>query len=101
MKDGKTLKQEVLAAIRADSRQWLGRALFRLRRLPVGEYTGEGIRNEISALIGEPKNSHVWGALINTAIKKKYLTPTGEVGRMKKPSSHDHNTPVHYLNGGL
>ena len=97
MHEGQKLKEEVLAKLKADNRTWMGRALFHLRRLPEGEYTGEDIRYALIPKVGHPKNSHVWGSLTLDAIRKGYITKTGKIGQMMTPSSHAHNTPIYKL----
>lgn len=56
--------------------------------------TGEQIRLWLLPLIGPPKSSNAWGALVLSAVGKGILQDTGQVAQMETEDSHARRTPV-------
>lgn len=64
-------------------------------------FTGEDLRVVLrEAGLPEPRHPNAWGGLINTAVRKGWMTPTGTHRPMRLPRSHARQTPV-YRTGGL
>lgn len=74
---------------------WNERALTSLTRFKGAEATGEDIRRHVSAEIGEPHHPNGWGALVRSAIKKRWLIHTGIYRPMRAKRSHARRTPVY------
>jgi len=94
---GTSRRDIVLAAMVLTHGPWSEQALSRVRALPQGmEVTGEGVRaNLIANGLGAPDHHNAWGAMLNAAIKKGYLVPTGEYRHMTLARSHGRSTPVY------
>lgn len=84
-----------LGVVAENSGAWFPRACEAVAKLSNWEGTGEDLRLLIAPVIGEPHKPNAWGALINTAIKRKYLFRTGERRHMVTVRSHARMTDVY------
>lgn len=76
--------------------EWKNAAAEIIDDLPPGyQITGEGVRSAVSAHIGEPHHHNSWGAVVNAAVRRGTLVPTGDHVPMAEPSSHARKTPVY------
>ena len=66
-----------------------------IRTLPSDEYTGEQIRILLTAQGIEPKHHNGWGSLVMSAVKAKYLKPTGRYVAMQTDRSHARKTQIY------
>jgi len=93
---GANLRNEMLERIRIKNRKWLAFALNLVEELdPSREWTGEDIRMHIRFLMNEPSHHNVWGVMINDAIRKRLLEPTGRWVAMQTEKSHARRTPLY------
>jgi len=91
-------RDEELKIVGDNSREWMVLALEEIANISTkAEVTGEDIQRMIAPKIGQPHHQNVWGALINTAIRRGLLQKTGRIGQMKKKTSHAHNSPLYYV----
>ena len=60
-----------------------------------GEVQGETIRAECISRGVEPKSHKAWGALVQSAIKRGLLNPTGRFEKTKSVKTHCHPTQVY------
>lgn len=85
-----------LQSVSSHSSEFMIVALHAISQLPSGsEWTGEDIRKLLTERAICPEHNNAFGALINTAIKKKLLTPTGRFVRMTAVRSHSRKTEVY------
>lgn len=100
MTDGRTLdahdaRDIALGVVAENSGKWFDVAEGEISKLRNWEGTGEDLRLLITPITGEPHKPHAWGALINVAIKRKYLFRTGERRHMATVRSHARMTDVY------
>ncbi len=86
-----------LARVMSSHSRWVTAALWTARGVRVG-WTGMG--EDLRALLvdyglREPNHHNAWGALINAMVLQGILRPTGEIGQMKKVSSHARQSTVY------
>lgn len=75
---------------------WGAQAIRMIASLPPGEYTGERLRLRLREQgLAPPHHHNAWGALINSAIRKRLLTDTGRRQHMESEKSHARKTPVY------
>ena len=55
-------------------------------------FTGEDIRELVTAYAGAPHHPNAWGALTMTLVRQGLIVATGTVAKMKTPSSHARRT---------
>lgn len=95
---GERLRDQVLKKVGENNENWL-EACVKLFCESVGSrfctFTGEDIRFECSAWVGEPKHPNAWGALINSLVKRKVIEATGEYRSPKDKSSHARKIQVY------
>ncbi len=98
---GELLRDEGIAKVSANNESWIELSVKEVQRFTLqsdagyGTFTGEDIRFWCSRTIGCPAHSNAWGALINTLLKRKIITPTGEYRAMRDDNSHARKTPVY------
>jgi hypothetical protein len=63
--------------------------------------TGEDIRRMLLPHVGHPASPNAWGALVNSAVRKAILKPTGHYRPMKDVRSHARKTAVYEFGRGL
>jgi hypothetical protein len=51
--------------------------------------------------VGHPASPNAWGALVNSAVRKAILKPTGHYRPMKDVRSHARKTAVYEFGRGL
>ncbi len=101
---GELLRDEGIAKVSSNNESWMAVALESAEYFVStcdGEmrhrtFTGEDIRHHCSGSAGCPAHSNAWGALINTLLKRKIITPTGEYRAMRDDNSHARKTPVYH-----
>lgn len=64
-----------------------------------GEVQGENIRAECIARGVEPQSHKAWGALVQSAIKRGLLKPTGRYEKTKSVKTHCHPTQIYEVSG--
>ena len=63
-------------------------------------FVGEDLRAVLlEAGLPEPRHPNAWGGLINTAVRKGWMMPTGAHRPMRLPRSHARQTPVYRVEG--
>lgn len=99
LKAGKELRDEGIKQVSDHNEDWMEncycRAFSFVNGVKPEHFTGEDIRLHCQKHEAEPKHPNAWGALINTLIKRKIITPTGEHRPMKDKTSHARSTPVY------
>lgn len=96
----KKAKEAALDSVRENAGRWFDLARAEAHRsLPPFVMTGEGIRQYLTVLVGEPHHHNAWGALISTLVKDGLIVPTGRWLPMTQRSSHARRTPE-YQPGG-
>ena len=91
-------RDRALKSVADNSEDWMEKALEALKYLSTRrEWTGEDIRLLISkpGIVGAPHHHNAWGALINTAVRRKLIVATGRYESMKTTKSHARKTPVY------
>jgi hypothetical protein len=77
----------------ANGGRWAEAAMSIIGGLPLGwRGTGEDIRGRVTEAIGEPHDLGVWCALINQAIGRNWIRPTGRVHQPKDHRSYARTT---------
>ncbi len=79
---------------------FMSRGLAAIAQLPAGDWTGEDVRDRLTAAGIVPHHPNAWGALVSKAVRDKLLTPTGERRPMRGPRSHARRTDVYRAAGG-
>ncbi len=75
---------------------WKAEALRRISQLGEWSGTAEALRLKLlQEKLPTPHHHNVWGGLINSAVKRRYLINTGVRDSMRTPRSHARNTPVY------
>ena len=64
-----------------------------------GEVQGENIRAECIARGVQPHSHKAWGALVQSAIKRGLLKPTGRYEKTKSVKTHCHPTQIYEVSG--
>ena len=79
-------------ALENSTEEWKDAVYNYIRALPVGWLgTGEDIRTACP-----PSHApQAWGAIINTAVRRDWLRPTGQYKKMKARSSHARETRIY------
>ena len=99
LKKGMQARDEGLEQVEENALPWFDQAVACVQSMcAVGNgqvFAGENIRYWVREAIGEPHHHNAWGALINTAVRLKIITDTGEEKHMAKPSSHGRRTPLY------
>lgn len=96
-------KDAVLHDVEQAYLPWFEKALRIITRLrwELNEFSGEDIRHEIEArLIEQAPGSHVWGALVNTALQRGLIVPTGKRVRMLDKKANGRKTDVYRPGSG-
>ena len=75
-----------------NSADFMPLGLMMIAKLAPWTYTGEQIRQQLTAAGIVPHHSNAWGALINTAVRRGLLRPTGRWVPMTAISSHARKT---------
>jgi len=98
---GRLLRDDALEKVQHNAGTWFLQAMEVVQKMasaaPKRLVTGEDIRLEATALIGEPHHHNAWGAVIKFSIQAGWLKPTGGMIDMKDPRSHARQTPVYQL----
>lgn len=84
-----------IALVTENSGGFMPLALLLVSKLGPGEYIGEDVRRACNAAGLFPHHPNAWGSLIRTAIKRGYLTPTGDLDPMKFVKSHARKSMVY------
>lgn len=94
---GDGLRDDALRAVSDNAQPWMDSALALLPQMAreIDWVTGEEIHLWIEDRIGPPHHYNAWGALINTAIRRRILEGTGSYRKCKSPVRHAHRTPVY------
>jgi hypothetical protein len=95
----KKLKEEGIAKVTSNNKEWMAKAIFEVRKLKASgvktTFDGEWIRLQVTEVIGLPTHSNTWGALINWLVKLVVIIPTGEMNPPKSPKSHARDIKVY------
>lgn len=86
-------RDEGMALVLENSTEaWKDTVYNYIRALPEGWFgTGEDIRTACP-----PSHApQAWGAIINTAVRRNWLRPTGQYKKMKSRSSHARETRIY------
>jgi len=93
-----------LAQVQSNNPDWFALAMIELEEIArhgssswanIETFTGETIRQMIAPLVGHPRSPNAWGALIMSALRKKFIEPTGQYTAMKAERSHARKTAVY------
>lgn len=86
---GRAGRDEGIASVAANNREWMRIAIVVVHRLPRG-WLGlcEDIRPYIEDVAGRPTRPNAYGALIRECIKRGLLQRTGERRPMRWVKSH-------------
>ena len=96
--DAKETRDRELKRVGGNSKEWMALALAEIEKITIpAEVTGEDIQRMIAPKVGQPHHCNVWGALINTAVRRGLIQKTGRIGQMKKKTSHAHNSPLYRI----
>lgn len=102
MFEGLRLRDEGIAKVEANNEEWrklaFSRACVFVASRVGGEYTGERIRDYVTAFIGPPKHHNAWGALIRRLVQRKVITPTGKYEPMHHKEAHARVNAVYTTN---
>lgn len=52
------------------------------------EFSPEELRTAVSSVVGDPHHHNAWGALTNTAVRRKLMVATGQLRQNRKKESH-------------
>lgn len=74
---------------------FITRALVVIASMSGQEVQGENIRAECIARGVQPQSHKAWGALVQSAIKRGLLKPTGRFEKTKSVKTHCHPTQVY------
>ena len=89
-------RDKALAQVAENAMPYTKQAAQLIDRLNPGtDWTGEDIRIYIEGKIGKPHHHNAWGAIINSAVRRKTLIKTNQYRQMKTPKSHARATPVY------
>lgn len=88
-------RDEALDRIAAKSDTFMPNGIIAITNLPGGEYTGEAIRDRLTAAGIVPHHHNAWGALVASAIKHGLLIATGRWIPMQDVRSHARKTQVY------
>lgn len=83
------------ALTRVTREDWMPAAIgtFRRHALELPDvFTGEDIRELVTAYAGAPHHPNAWGALTMTLVKQGFIVATGTVAKMRSPTSHARRT---------
>jgi hypothetical protein len=99
---GAFLRDEGIERVRRNNDIWTEVALGRVEKLslenPHTRLTGEDIRMILSDKgLPSPKSPNAWGSLINIAIKRRLIRPTGLYQPTNDPRSHACQKPIHEM----
>ena len=87
-------RDEALAQVAANNPTWMDDALGAINNMPTcWAGIGEDLRGYVSSVVGDPGHPNAWGALINTAVRRGLLFPTGRYLKMRQKKSHARKTP--------
>jgi hypothetical protein len=93
-------KEKALSDVSENNTEWTDIVLAKINTLPQGwSGIGENIR-QLCADVGPPKHPNAWGAVINTAVRRGALVPTGRWLRMTGRTSHARQSPE-YVKGEM
>ena len=93
---GRQQRDEALAQVAENAMPYTEQAAQLIDQLNPGtDWTGEDIRIYIESKIGKPHHHNAWGAIINSAVRRKTLIKTGKYRQMRAPKSHARATPVY------
>lgn len=88
-------RDEGMQRVMENAGTWQRQAKLAMRRLRWrGEWTGEAIRHAIMRHVGEPHDPHVWGSLINWALRQELIAKYGRA-KMQDHKSHARETPTY------
>ncbi len=94
--EGRAARDAALQTVADNSGDFMERALDAILGYEVGrEVTGEDIRFRCEQRSLRPHHPNAWGALVNTAVRRKLLIPTDKFVSMKDKSSHARMTRVY------
>ena len=95
--ESRKARDAALKDVADHSQPWMDRALafLPLLRVEFSTVTGEQVRLWLEKRLEPPHHHNAYGALINTAIKRGILIPTGCLVPMAVKKSHARKTPVY------
>jgi hypothetical protein len=91
-------RDEGIEQVSENAGNFMDEGLDAIRALAFLEITGEFIRRHLEEKGIKPHHVNAWGALINVAVKRKYLIPTERFLKSTSPKNHAHHYRV-YLKG--
>ena len=96
-------RDKALKQVSENSEEWFPKAVAALPTI-VGmmppEFSPEELRTAMSGVIGNPHHHNAWGALTNTAVRRKLIVPTGNWGQNRKKESHARVTRLYRARSG-
>ena len=96
--DGKGARDEALKRVTTRGGDWQERAIASLPVISGFKGTAEDIRIRlIMKGLDSPHHWNAWGAMIQEAIKRRAIWPTGERRHMRTTKSHARMTPVYVV----
>lgn len=95
--EAKEARDEALQRVKTNSGTWYEDAIKAAKTIPHGWIgTAEDLRlHLIRSGLEKPHHHNVWGAFINTCIRKRILIATGDYEHMQTRRSHARRTPVY------
>ena len=88
------LRDRGMEIVLCNNEEWSRKALQMIPRLArqIGPFTGEQIRIELEECLGKIPKPNLMGAVINAALRRKLIAPTGRRVPMTEAKSHARKT---------